>query len=162
MVHPLSWKHQDRFAFASRIGALRKLDGISHGINANFLAGFAIFAVNFRLRFFAQWPTQMEQNRFRHENKQVGMRMHTEGVTAAAMATCTLRQSHFRFAQPCADHGCCQFILTQPRRPMQQPRMAFLCKQRKCLLLNPRGQVNHWVYAISTTFKTSAQTASRD
>ena len=91
VVHAFGWKNQDRFAFSACIGALRKLDGIAHGFNSNFFAGFTRFIVNFSLGFFIQRPAQRQQNGFWHEHKQIGMGMNAQGVTTAALTARTLR-----------------------------------------------------------------------
>ena len=93
MVHALSWKNQDSFAAPAGIGSLRKFNGVSHGIDANFFAWFSAFIVNFRLSLFTEWPSQLQQNSFWHEHKQVSMRVHAEGMTTAALTARTLRQS---------------------------------------------------------------------
>jgi hypothetical protein len=93
MVHALSWKYQDSFAAPAGIGSLRKFDGISHGIDANFFAWRSGFIVYFRLRLFTEGPSQLQQNGFWHEHKQVSMRVNAERMTAATLTACTLRQS---------------------------------------------------------------------
>ena len=59
VVHALGRKYQDGFTSATCICTLRKFNGISHGLDANFFAGFACLVVDFRLGFFAQWPAQL-------------------------------------------------------------------------------------------------------
>jgi hypothetical protein len=98
VVHALSGVNQHGFASATASGALGELDGVAHGVNADFFAGFAFFVVNIGLRLLAQWSTELNHHSFGHQNAKVGMRPDVYGVaTGAGVARAMLSR---RVAQP--------------------------------------------------------------
>ena len=122
MVHVLCRKHQNHLAVASRAGALGELNGLLHVVHADFFAGLALFVIQVRLAFFVQWPAQLQHGQLRHQNTQVCMGAHLNGVATRAGAACQALMGGL--AEPSGRQCQRKVVLPKTCRAMKQPRMA--------------------------------------